>query len=636
VAVGCVGTATESVNISASSERIGVVSSTGRWGSLTPHVSRYSDAVTTGVVTDGDDALLVDPDGPAVAERVRERGLTPRRALYTHYHRDVTGGARALAADGISIVVPEAEREYVEDPESYWRDPEHRWHRYDFQPDFRLPARSIPVDSTVEPGERITWGDAEINVVSTPGHTDDGVSYRVSVDDRTIAFTGDLICGDGALRDAFSLQRSRGTFREYHQDYHAYLGDRDRLLEGLARLDDADTFVPLRGDPITDPVATVATLDRRLAAAHRNYARTAALRHYSPGLFETTPSTFPAGQMREVPEWTRTVDTTWVLHSDSGEALVMDCGSAEARSQLSTWIESGDFGRMDRLWITHYHDDHVDALPDLLAEYDVPVLATERVADVVESPERYRLPCGSPHAIDVDRRFEDRESWRWNEWDLTAFWFPGQTYYHSALLAEGHGLRLLFAGDSFTETGIDDYCTYNRNLLGVNEGYDRCLALIEELDPTHVFNPHLDRPFEFTADHLAFLQASLEDRQAILADLLAWEHPNQGLDSDWIRVDPYDQTLDPGASGSMTVVARNDEARPRRITAGLDVPPGWTSSEEETARVAPGTTTRLELPVRVPEDAPTGPTVVPIDIRWGDRHLRRFREGRILIDERSG
>ena len=68
---------------------------------------------------------------------------------------------------------------------------------------------------------------------------------------------------------------------------------------------------------------------------------------------------------------------------------------------------------------------------------------------------------------------------RWHEWEFTFWNFPGQTLYHGGLVArQDGGDTYLFAGDSFTPSGMDDYCMQNRDFLRPGEGYEYCLRKI--------------------------------------------------------------------------------------------------------------------------------------------------------------
>jgi len=612
----------------------------GRLDHLTEHLSLYHSAVTVGVIRDGDGVVLVDCDDAAVVDELAEtHGLRVERAVFTHYHRDSAGGAGELARRGVDVIVPAAEREYFEDVASFWADPGFRFRRYEsFRPHRLLLARPVSVADTIEPGETIRWGEAAITARPTPGHTAAGLSYRVDVDGERSVFTGDAICADGRLWDAYSLQRSTGE----RTDYHSFLGDRDRLLEGLEALVDADPdrFVPLRGRPVDDPAAAVDRLGRRLRAAYRNYAGIAALRYYFPETFagEEPSGAMPIREGIDPPDPVEHVETSWILRSADGPALLVDCGSPAVLDRIETRIRSGRIDGIDGLWISHYHFDHVDAVSDFRETYDdVPILTQAEVADVVERPAAHRLPVLAADPVPVDRPLADGETWEWREWTLTARWLPGQTYYHGGLVAERDDLCILFAGDAFTPAGLDDYCTLNRNLLG-SGGFDRCLRLVEEIDPTHVLNCHVDPAFDFTPGELHTMRERLAERIELFDALLAWEHPDFGLDPNWIRCDPYHQTLSPGDRGRIDVVATNHAAEPRTVTVRPRLPSvdwrlrdGRDASDPRRVRVDPGAEVAVACPFRVPGDATPGETVFTIDVAWGTRQLPRFRAAIVAV-----
>ncbi|MBO5420933.1 MAG: MBL fold metallo-hydrolase [Clostridia bacterium] len=74
----------------------------------------------------------------------------------------------------------------------------------------------VPADITVEEGDKITFGETEITVIHTPGHSKGGVCYFVE-DERTI-FTGDTL---------FCLTVGRMDFFDSSED---------EMLESITRL----------------------------------------------------------------------------------------------------------------------------------------------------------------------------------------------------------------------------------------------------------------------------------------------------------------------------------------------------------------------------------------------------------------
>lgn len=116
-------------------------------------------------------ALLIDPVRDQVERDlglIAQLGFTLSYALDTHVHADhVTGAGVLRERTGCKLVCGE-------------RGPE--------SADMRLPH-----------GARITLGDLELEVVATPGHTDDSVSYRIGGH----IFTGDALFVRGNGRTDF-------------------------------------------------------------------------------------------------------------------------------------------------------------------------------------------------------------------------------------------------------------------------------------------------------------------------------------------------------------------------------------------------------------------------------------------------
>ena len=397
------------------------------------------------------------------------------------------------------IGVPEKEiASWFAEVETFWNDPQYRWHLYNYHPHNLMLANAIRVTDTYTEGAQIAWGSASLTVLETPGHTDGSVSYLIDVDGKRFAFTGDLIYDEGQLWELYSLQKGQQT-----SDYHGFLGARDELKESLEKVRQASptALIPTHGVVMNDPDKAIDMLLERLAYCYDKYVAISALRHYFPQLFaefEGHPGHMPIREGKPPPECLRHFGTTWLIISETDEAFVMDCGSPNVIKQIQQLQADGEISEVTQFWVTHYHDDHVNAIPEFQETFPCETITDTVVAEVITNPIGFRLPCISPAVTRVDRITRDGDSWQWNEFTMTAYHFPGQTYYHGGLLVDGHGVRMFFAGDSFTMAGIDDYCSGNRNLLGADVGYERCLRLIQELKPTHIFNCHVDPAFDFT------------------------------------------------------------------------------------------------------------------------------------------
>ena len=601
---------------------------------LSEHLLVYHGPINVGIVRDGAKALLIDCGDGAVSKALAGLGVTVvGRILFTHHHRDQACGGHAFVEKGARISVPAAERNHFEKVTTYWTSPKSRWHLYNLHPHHLMLAEPLKVDSTLKAGDVVAWGPAKIGVLATPGHTDGSVSYAVEVDGRRVVFCGDAIYDEGRVWDIHSLQKGTQT-----SDYHGFLGARPQLVKSLARIKAAKPhcLVPSHGRIMKDPAKAIDALVKRLDVCYDKYVAISALRHYFPKMFAEYAGRkdhMPIRKGKAVPACLRHFGTTWMLVSKDKAAFVMDCGSPNVIKQLKKRLAGGEISAVEGLWITHYHDDHTNAIPAFQKAFRAPVITDQFVAGVISDPMAWRLPCNSPNKARVDRHTKDGETWKWHEFKMTAYHFPGQTLYHAGLFVESGDLRMFFCGDSFTMAGIDDYCTSNRNWLGRGVGFDRCIALFEKLKPTHIFNCHVNVAFTFTAEECRFMRANLADREKLYGDLVPWDHANYGMDEPWVRCHPYEQEAAAGKKASFDVVVTNHSTGPRTAACRAVLPRAWGREATDWARtkIPAKTDGRVRLSFEVPRNAKPGRYIIPIDLRYGDLSLPQFTEGIVAV-----
>ncbi len=599
---------------------------------LSEHLLVHSASINVGILLDGSRALLIDcGDGEAEAA-IRERGITAvDRILFTHHHRDQACGAWKFAEGGARISVPAGERDWFEKPSAYWSDAKHRWHIYSFHPHRLMLTEPLRVDTAFAGKEEFTWGPARIRTLATPGHTDGSLSYVVDVDGVRTIFCGDAIYDHGRLWDIHSLQHRMGRWGEYH----GFLGAHPALIRSLRRLQSERParLVPSHGKIMERPAEAIDALACRLTVFFDTYTAISALRHYDKDVFgpDESQRRMPVSLPLPVPDGLQHFGTTWVLLSRDKSALVMDCGTPGAIGEVKKRMARGEIRAVEGLWITHYHDDHVDAVPAFLEEFGCPCIADRSVAEVIADPPAWRLPCISPSKVAVARPTGDGESWQWHEYRLTAYHFPGQTKYHGGLLAESDGRRMFFVGDSFTPAGIDDYCAQNRNPVGSGEGFARCLALLEKLQPTHLFNPHVQVAFTFSAGQYRTMRRNLAEREKRLGRLLPWDHPSYGLDDYWVRCHPYEQRAPAGSEAAFEVVVTNHSKASREIICRPVLPWDRNPARETRANIPSKAEGRLRLAFRIPPRLAPGRYVVAVDIRYGSWRLPQFAEAVVEV-----
>jgi len=619
---------------------------------LAPNLYVYRGSVNVGILRDGHRALLIDVGEGAVAGVLAELGISHvDRVLFTHHHRDQASGIGPFLVAGARIGVPRAERQWFEQVERYWTDPANRWHLYDFRPHRLMLARSIPVHDTYCEGDRFEWGGATIAVMATPGHTDGSVSYQVDLGGARYLFSGDVLYDEGQVWELYSLQKGRGT-----RDYHGFLGDRGRLFKSLGKLRAAApaALIPSHGNIVTNPERAVDLLRERLTACYRQYVAISALRFYFPGLFREfrvrsgsseegqirwPEDMMPVREGKPCPGFLKHLGTTWIVSSEDGAAFVVDCGSQDVVQEILAMQARGELAAVEWLWISHYHDDHVDGIPRFREAFGCPIVADESVAQVVEDPMAWRLPCISPEVTPVDRHTGNGESWRWHEFTITAYHLPGQTLYHGGLFVEGRGQRILFVGDSFTMAGIDDYCAGNRNLLGRGRGFDACIDLVQTLQPDLLLNCHVDEGFDFTEQQCLTMRSNLAERERLYRELLPWDDPNHGLDEEWVRCYPYEQCAEPGDTVCLQVVFTNHSDEACSASCEVIPPEEWQSLPPAEkggpgcgeAMIPPRAERSILLTFSIPRAAQSGRWVVPVEVTYDGRRLGQFREAIVEV-----
>jgi glyoxylase-like metal-dependent hydrolase (beta-lactamase superfamily II) len=600
---------------------------------ISDHLYVHSGNINVGIITDGDRALLIDFGDGSVMPSLNDLKIKRvEKVIFTHHHRGQASGLAYANIDDLQIGVPDQERKWFAEVEAYWNDPAYRWHIYNVHPHNLMLTESVPVAETYKEGDSFKWGNATISVIDTPGHTDGSLSYVVDVDGARYIFSGDVIYDKGQIWELYSLQKGETT-----TDYHGFFGSRKELKQSLLKLKDQSpkAIIPSHGNVINKPVEAIDLLIERLDVCYDRYVAISALRYYFPQMFtefEGREGHMPIRSGKAVPSCLRHYGTSWFIISQNKDAFVIDCGSTEVIKEVQRLQANGDIAKVSGLWVTHYHDDHVDAIPDFQQVFDCPVYTDEKMADILEKPIAYRLPCISPSVIKVSNWTKDGESWNWNEFKMTAYHFPGQSYYHSGLLVEGQDVRMFFAGDSFTMSGIDDYCSWNRNWLGEGVGFDRCLALMQELKPTHIFNCHVDPAFDFTNEEIQFMRANLAERERIYGELFPWDSPNYGMDEYWVHCYPYEQNVMIGEDVNLHVDITNHSSSEHKAVCRPILPKSWGIEVDVKSVVIPSKSNgRITFSFTVPKGINAGKVIVPIELTYGGRNLGQFREAMLNV-----
>lgn len=565
--------------------------------------------------------------------------------LLTHVRRDVLGDLSASATGGSQVVAPASEAQLCAKPKEFWTEWRNkRFHDY-AQQSSRVPVRDVPIARPVKEGDLISWQDLTIRVLDTPGYTRGAVSYLTEVDGQKIAFTGDLIRDDGKLQDLFSLQDAIPAAKI--GGYHGWAGRLGDLVTSLQKIaaQKPDVLVPVRGPVIERPQEAIDRMLARIRAVYANYLSIDALRWYFKDEHILTKARrvlgpdarvdwMPMAETQPLRSDIRAISNSRLILSTSGRGFLVDCGGTGIVDKLKELRAGGELESLDHVFVTHYHDDHTDALPLLVQEFGAKVHACGSLIDVLEHPGDYRLPCLTKNPIAVTSPHPDRESFAWEEYRLTIYDFPGQTLHHNGLLVEKPGGDgIFFAGDSFTPSGIDDYCLQNRNFLAEGHGFLRCLDLVQGLPPgCWLINQHVEPAFRFSSAQISRMQDTLRRRVPLLQELLPFDDSNFGLDEGWAVLHPYSVRLRPTATAHLQLRITNHSPQEQLFHATVEGDNALRVSVGDPVRLASRTQGHIEVHVTAPADARPGLHVVTVGVAWPGGDLRNWSEALVEVE----
>jgi glyoxylase-like metal-dependent hydrolase (beta-lactamase superfamily II) len=294
-------------------------------------------------------------------------------------------------------------------------------------------------------------------------------------------------------------------------------------------------------------------------------------------------------------------------------------------------MQQGVIKQLDGIYITHYHDDHSDVAQAAADEFHCPIYFCREMRDVLEHPEAYRMPCLTPHAIRSSQAMDNGAKQRWNEFEFTYSYFPGQTIYHGGLVAKSdNGQTIFFVGDSFTPTGMDDYCLLNRNFLPPEKGFLDCLRAIQKMSGDYLLiNEHVPPAFRFSPKLLEFMIETFMGRGKLFTDLVPWDDPNFGLDDQWARFYPYTAEAPSGGRVELKVILRNHSASEQEFRVTPHVPPDWkTGRGPVVVSVAPRQERSVSIPIAV---GTSGLKIITADVVFGARDLREWIEAMVTV-----
>lgn len=219
---------------------------------------------------------------------------------------------------------------------------------------------------------------------------------------------------------------------------------------------------------------------------------------------------------------------------------------------------------------------------------------------------------------------------KWNEFSFTFYNFPGQTLYHNALLVETASDKILFVGDSFTPTGMDDYCIQNRNIIQDGTGFLYCIDILRKIpNDAWLVNQHVQPLFRYTWQQLDFMENKIRERAEILTELSPWEDFNLIIDEQCARIYPYGLDIESNQTKEFSVIIKNylNEEVPYGIRPHISNSEFSISPEYLEVTLGPKQEGELIFSLTAPQISVPEVALITADITYRDKTLLQWCEG---------
>lgn len=537
---------------------------------ILPNVFLFRDTCNVYLLRNGREAVLIDFGAGDVLDHLSEMDVDRvTDVLMTHHHRDQAQGLDRAVAAGIRIWVPHTEQELFDAADAHWQARE-IYNNYNSRQDRFSLLHSVPVSGTLKDYDALVLEKHAFRVIPTPGHTPGSITLMTEMDDKHLAFSGDLIAGPGQV---WSLAATQWTYNGAEGVAYSLAS----LLDLQAR--DPDVLLPSHGVVMNEPDDAInLTVDRlwkllQLRGDNRQLydLRAKPYENITPHILRNRTS-FCNG---------------YVLLSDSGKALMLEFGYdfimggvlGYDRASRRPWLYTipalkHQFGveKIDVVIPTHFHDDHVAGIELLHRVEGTQVWVADFIADVLKRPQRYDLPCLWYDPVPVDRLLPLEVEIPWEEYTLKLHALQGHTYYAVAIEFEADGYKVLVTGDQYQgNDGLQLNYVYPNRFQA--DDYVKSAKLFRRVRPDLILTGHW-QPQWVTPNYFDKLDT-------LGNDLLRLHHELQPQVHDWrqegfiARLSPYQSTVGQGEEVSFDAEIVNPFAHDATATLRMVVPPGW-------------------------------------------------------------
>jgi glyoxylase-like metal-dependent hydrolase (beta-lactamase superfamily II) len=544
--------------------------STDDWAQVLPGVWRSPGLSAGYALIDGEAALLID--APLPADGLKKHGVKKIEAvLLTHHHRDTCAAVGGFLADKVPVRAPKESAEWLtpDNVRRYWK--ESLPLRNSRTAYLVVPAGFDGIDFTLADGQTIDWHGWKIQVVATPGHSRDHVSFLASRERKraeTYLFCGDALATPGKLWAPYTTDWDHWT--------DAGLTPAAESLRKLAKLKPS-VLLPAHG-PVVAKDATAALA--KTADAVEEVAFLKSFERFTKKRLGKAPQyRFLAKEQAESngsKPWSRVSEHLWltgntyVLTSRDNAFLVVDPWDKRSADQVLRLQKEKKHGTLEVVMFSHAHFDHYDGVYHLPNRDKFQVWTLDKVAPPIADPYLLRAPFLDPRAVKFDKKPKDGDTLTWREYRFRFHHFPGQTEFSMGVETEIDGKKCFFTADNFFH---QDMFSGSGGWMGLNRSYPLPYAvsaqMVLDAKPDWVLAEH-GGPFEFNAeDWRRRVQWGKTTAKAADAICLSSNH-RRDWDPHRIHVEPLVQKAKPGATLKWTLVVENVLGKLETVAITLD------------------------------------------------------------------
>lgn len=605
-----------------------------------PDLYRSSDTCNVYILRHENAALLINLGDGSVIDRMAELdNAAIDSVLLTDHHRENCQGIERLRGSGTKVSIPDAERELFESPTTFRKWNPRLGDKYSVYGAsyVRPPRLPIAFHSTFKDGDTFQWHGYTLRCLATPGHSPGGMTFFVTANNRTIAFTGGLIHDGAKMTNWFDTEWDYGFGKGI-----------DVLTESVAKLLDEkpDYILPSQGPVIRDAQDQLRRYGKKLTKFREGYVRG------YPVFDKSIEKRDPVSKATKVPLLNQVSPHLYkldhsmqgrnfsIIISDDGHGLILDCGLFPEKTldQIVLGMrEHLGLKQIDAVWISHMHGDHFLLGKVLKEKYGAEAWTLDRIVDHCEHPQRYDYAAlvntygDGFNGLKIDRPIREGEVVDWQGYDIHVDWMPGQTEFGCCLWLELDGQRIAFTGDNLfgspsdvTQTGHE--CVVARNSGIIEEGYLYAGEYLQKLQPDLIMGGHsyvMPNPKAFVDRYTEWAREMIATFQDLLPD------SDYEYNFDPYRVSAYPYRVDFSEADEQTVqvTVRNFRNREQTHRIELILPTGVVADRHILQGSVPAESRRT-FPVKLRADRSklsAGLQIVPLDITLdGKRHGQLF------------